>query len=74
MSELNEAFRELNRFCDAHGCTWNITRPPDGTFCVCIADVCGGYTYCGTDLVMGIHEAVKGARSPELSGRRQADA
>ena len=71
MSELNEAFRELNRFCDAHGCTWSITRPPDGTFCVCIADM---YEYCARDLVMGIREAIEGARSPELSGRRQADA
>jgi len=60
MSELNEAFRELNRFCDAHGYTWSITRPPDGTFCVCITDV---YGHRGTDLVIEIRETVNGARA-----------
>jgi len=64
MSELTEAFRELNRFCDAHDYRWDITRPSDGTFGVIISDGCRnhGCSRNGKDLATVIQDVVQDAR------------
>jgi len=63
MSELNEAFRELNRFCAAHDCIWRITtRALDGTFRVLIDYNHGSYEHRGDDLPVVIREAIAGVR------------
>jgi len=61
MSELNEATKTLEQFCDPHDYIWRIARPPnDGLWSVLIDYNHGSYEQRGENLTVVTRDAIAG--------------
>jgi len=63
MSELNEATRTLEQFCNPHGFHWHVARPPnDELWSVLIDYNHGSYERRGENLIVVTRDAIAGVQ------------